>query len=249
MRDPPESIAEYLLALCPLLECRGARRARILDEEVYEHLRDIAAAEQRRGASREEAERRAIEAFGRPEELDFPADRRRLLGSLAAVAAVLAVLLFLAFFPGESDRVALARESVDVVNSGQLKGLRRLLAQDTVFEEVATGREVRGAGEEIRLVRGWKTAFPDLKGRITGVFNDGDRVALEVTWRGTHTGRLSMPCGTVTSSGSRVTLRAMLVLTIRDGKIKATRHFFDLNALLDQIEAAQEARAMCRPAR
>jgi hypothetical protein len=65
---PPCRVAEYLAALRQALRARPALVERILGE-VEDHLWEGVACEQMAGASREEAERRAIERFGPVEEV------------------------------------------------------------------------------------------------------------------------------------------------------------------------------------
>jgi limonene-1,2-epoxide hydrolase len=44
-------------------------------------------------------------------------------------------------------------------------------------------------------------------------------------------------------SNRRATVRAVQVMEIEDGKIKVTRHYFDLMTLLQQIGAMEQAEA------
>lgn len=64
----PQTINGYLLALNESLEVSLRSRRRIF-WEVTEHLRQAAEEQERRGASAREAERRAIAAFGSPEDV------------------------------------------------------------------------------------------------------------------------------------------------------------------------------------
>ncbi len=64
----PQTIRDYVLALGASLEFGLRSRRRIL-LEVYDHLCQAADEELRRGETEEEAQRRAIAAFGSPEEV------------------------------------------------------------------------------------------------------------------------------------------------------------------------------------
>ena len=85
------------------------------------------------------------------------------------------------------------------------------------------------------IFRGWATAFPDSQGEISNTIHSDNMVVLEVTWRGTHTGPLQTPKGTIPPTGKRIEFRACQVHTITNGKIQTTRHYFDMATLLQQL--------------
>ncbi len=134
----------------------------------------------------------------------------------------------------------LAREGVEAFNAGDWDRLRELLADDCVFEELATGRRMHGPDETIDVLASWKRGFPDARGTVTNVVPSGDHVALEITWEGTHTGPLESPLGAIPASGRRAMLPAVQVTKVRDGRIEESRHFFDLVGLLRQIGVREE---------
>ena len=65
----------------------------------------------------------------------------------------------------------------------------------------------------------------------------GNKAALEVTWKGTHTGPLVTAEGTIPASGKRQETPAAFVFTFEGGKVKESRHYFDSMTLLKQIGA------------
>jgi ketosteroid isomerase-like protein len=75
-----------------------------------------------------------------------------------------------------------ARQSVECYSSGDFDRLRSLLADDFYEEELATQRRLEGADARVETVQGWKRAFPDEQGTITGVYTSGNTVAMEITW-------------------------------------------------------------------
>lgn len=95
-RDPPpvRAIARYVAELEHALRLRPLLRRR-LSAEVREHLEDAARAERLGGASRDEAERHAIAAFGSARELARayrrPRPSRALVGTTLGAAAVAAL--------------------------------------------------------------------------------------------------------------------------------------------------------------
>ena len=120
-------------------------------------------------------------------------------------------------------------------NNKDWEAAKASMASGYVYDEIATQRRVRGAEEALAVWRAWATAFPDSKGEIHNAFHSGDTVVLEVTWRGTHTGPLETPRGRMAPTGRRIELRACQINTVTNGKIQSTRHYFDMNSLLQQL--------------
>jgi steroid delta-isomerase-like uncharacterized protein len=140
--------------------------------------------------------------------------------------------------------IDVARESIECFNAGDFDRLRSLLADDSHEEELATQRRLDGADAQIEAGRGWKEAFPDGHGTIESVHADGDTVTVELTWEGTHSGPMRTPDGQeISPSNRRATVKACQVIEVEDGKIKATRHYFDLMTIMQQIGAMEQAGA------
>lgn len=136
------------------------------------------------------------------------------------------------------DSLSLARENVDAFNAGDFERFRAILAPNTVYQEFATQRRVEGADQVTQATQGWKQAFPDARGTVTNALGNGNTAVLEITWEGTQTGPLESPNGVIPPSGKRVRVAAAQVITIADGKIKETRHYFDLLGMLQQLGVA-----------
>ena len=104
-----------------------------------------------------------------------------------------------------------------------------------VYDEVGTNRKITGVDQVIETWRGWATAIPNSKAQIHTSFVSGDTVVLELTWKGTQTGPLQTPGGTIPPSGKTIEIRAVQITEITNGKAQATRHYFDMATLLKQI--------------
>ena len=133
--------------------------------------------------------------------------------------------------------VKIAREQVDAFSSGDWERVRAGLASDSHMNELGTERKVDGPEKIVELFKGWKQAFPDAAGTVTSAFASGDKAALEVTWKGTHTGPLMTAEGTIPASGKHQETPAAILFTFEGDKIKETRHYFDSMTLLKQIGA------------
>ena len=121
------------------------------------------------------------------------------------------------------------------IEAGDWDAYQASYAEDATYDELAT-REQRSGPEEITaLMKKWKQAFPDLKGTIRDCFEAGDKVLVEVEWDGTHEGPLEGPFGTMQPTGRHGSVQAALVLTLRDDKIVANHHYFDLMTVMAQI--------------
>lgn len=140
----------------------------------------------------------------------------------------------------EQDLIRVARENIDAFNAGDWERSKATLAGDYLYDEVGTQRRIQGADQTIEALRGWKQAMPDAKGTITNAFVSGNTVTLEITWEGTQTGPLVGPGGTIPASGKRQVTRAAWVSVIEGDKVKETRHYFDMMALLQQLGAAPQ---------
>ena len=134
--------------------------------------------------------------------------------------------------------VKLARKQVDAFNTGDWEQLRASLASDSLYDELGTQRKIEGPEKIVELFKGWKTAFPDAVGTVTSAVASGNKVALEVTWKGTHTGPLESAEGTIPASGKRQETPAAFFFTFEGDKIKESRHYFDSMTLLKQIGSA-----------
>ena len=137
-----------------------------------------------------------------------------------------------------SDKmVKIAREQIDAFNSGDWERLRAGLAPDARYEEFGTERKADGPEKIVELFKGWKQAFPDAAGTVTGAFASGDTAAVEVIWKGTHTGPLTTAEGTIPASGKRQETPGAIFYTFEGDKIKESRQYFDSLTLLKQIDA------------
>jgi steroid delta-isomerase-like uncharacterized protein len=134
--------------------------------------------------------------------------------------------------------VKLARKQIDAFNTGDWEQLRAMLASDSRYDELGTQRKIEGPEKIVELFKGWKMAFPDAVGTVTSAVASSNKVALEVTWKGTHTGPLETAEGTIPASGKRQETPAAVFFTFEGDKVKESRHYFDSMTLLKQIGAA-----------
>jgi predicted ester cyclase len=111
-------------------------------------------------------------------------------------------------------------------------------------DEHATQRRLDGAEAQVEVARAWRGASPDGHGTVARAYASGDTVTLEITWTGTQSGPMRTPDGQeLPPSNRRATVSACQVVEIEDGRIHATRHYFDLMTILTQIGVMEHAEA------
>ncbi len=135
----------------------------------------------------------------------------------------------------EQDLIQAARGLVEAFNASDWEGCKAALASDSVYDEVGTSRRVQGVDEIIPCWQAWKEAMPDIKGNVTNAYATGNTVVLEVTWKGTHTGPLQGPSGSVAATGQQQTTRGGWVMNFEGGKVKESRHYFDMLSFMQQL--------------
>ena len=99
------------------------------------------------------------------------------------------------------EAAALANEFIDAFNDAGLGALRGDLSADVVYEEKGSNRTVKGLDGVLEAAKGWRAAFPDVRGKIFETTAAGNTAALEITWMGTHNGPLELPTGTLPATG------------------------------------------------
>jgi steroid delta-isomerase-like uncharacterized protein len=135
------------------------------------------------------------------------------------------------------EMVKLAREQIDAFNNGDWERMRGMLTSDSRYEEFATERKVEGPEKIVELFKSWKTAFPDAVGTVKSSVASGNKAALEVTWKGTHSGPLTTAEGTIAASGKLHETPGGVFYSFEGDKIKSSRQYFDSLTLLKQIGA------------
>src|SRR5437870_13731403 len=90
---------------------------------------------------------------------------------------------------GDQDLIKLAREAVETFNKADWDGTMTLLGA-SLYNEVCTGRQLRGKAEILPSLQGWRTAMPDVQRTATHAFASGHKALLERTWVGTQLGPL-----------------------------------------------------------
>ena len=134
--------------------------------------------------------------------------------------------------------ITAAKALLQAYNDKKWDAVKAGITPDFDYDEVGTGRKVKGADQCIAIWKGWAAALPDSKATINSTCTSGNTVIFEVTWTGTHKGPLQTPKGAIPATGKKIDVRACIVHEIAGDKVKEERHYFDLMTLLAQIGAA-----------
>jgi steroid delta-isomerase-like uncharacterized protein len=131
----------------------------------------------------------------------------------------------------------LARKSITDFNESNWDAVRANCTPDTAYSETGTGRRLEGIDALLGAIREWKAAFPDLTGQVLRAAESADTVVIEVHWKGTHSGPLDTPAGTLPATGRTVDTLGTMWITVTDGRISAETNHLDALSLLAQIGA------------
>jgi steroid delta-isomerase-like uncharacterized protein len=139
-----------------------------------------------------------------------------------------------------ADNVTLARSFLEAFNERDFDRAAALVTPDAKLTIVGSGDVYEGPDGARRYDTMWADAFPDGRITIDRIIGQDDYVVAEYTGRGTHTGTLATPAGSIPATGRSVTLELCDVLEFGDGKVKSTRTYFDSGSLMTQLGVTAE---------
>jgi hypothetical protein len=108
-----------------------------------------------------------------------------------------------------------------VVNMVNVDKVKSMLTADAMASGGVLPQPIP-AMEALKVTAGLTTAFPDIQFDIQRVSVDGDRATVDVIWRGTNTGSLSLPIpgmSTIPATGKKVSVKDSYILTVKGDKV------------------------------
>jgi len=133
-------------------------------------------------------------------------------------------------------RADLVTRYLDAFNRADWETYKSTLTPESLHIEPG-GMELHGPDATVEGLKVFRTAFPDLKGDVLRIVT-GDRDAVaEIVWRGTHTGPLALPSGTIPPTGKPVVIHASKVFAFEGERISYSRHYWDMLEMLGPIGA------------
>lgn len=135
------------------------------------------------------------------------------------------------------DVASVASGFIESFNDGDWDRFLAACASNITYDEKGTDRHAQGLDAILEVAKGWKAAFPDLRGKIVTAAGAGNTAVLEITWSGTHEGAIPLPNGTLEPTGKSVQFDDAQVYTIEGGKITSMRNYGDFLTMLSQLGA------------
>jgi steroid delta-isomerase-like uncharacterized protein len=129
------------------------------------------------------------------------------------------------------DNSAIVRSFIEkIINQGQID-----FAAEFVWEDVVEQVPLPGQGPGIEglkdVLRGMRSAFPDLHFFVEEQIADGDKVLTRFEWTGTHRGEfVGIP-----ATGRSVKVWGMVIDRLQSKRIKDTRIIMDMLGLMMQL--------------
>ncbi|MBS1518339.1 MAG: ester cyclase [Bacteroidetes bacterium] len=99
----------------------------------------------------------------------------------------------------------------------------------------AFGMTFNGRSEFGNFMQVFKQAFPDLELQHKNIFGNGNKVAVEFTAHGTHSGPLQTPGGVIPPSGKKVEINVAEFYEWENGKIKRMSNYQDAGSLKNKL--------------
>ena len=113
----------------------------------------------------------------------------------------------------EDNKESIRTLRAEAFNKGNLAVINELIPAGFVFHG-ANGQEYKGPEGVKVIVTALRTAFSDFHVTIEDMIAEGDKVAHQFTFTGTHDGEL----GGITPTGKRVKMKAAVFSLFRGGK-------------------------------
>ena len=129
----------------------------------------------------------------------------------------------------ESNKT-LARRLTEALDEGNADELHELLSPDFVSHFGGSPQPLNRE-QYIQVNTMAKAAFADLKRMVEDLIAEGDKVAVRITARGSHTGTFQG----IAATGKRTEITGIAIRQIADGKIVAEWVVNDQLGLLQQI--------------
>jgi steroid delta-isomerase-like uncharacterized protein len=132
----------------------------------------------------------------------------------------------------------LTRDLHGYFSQNQFEKCLEMASDDIKINAYAIGMTFNGKDQFMGFMQGFKSAFPDMVINHTNILSSGNKVAVEFTAKGTHTGTLHTPGGDIPATGKPISLNVSEFYEWDDnGKLKSFSNYQDIATLLRQIGA------------
>jgi len=133
-----------------------------------------------------------------------------------------------------ADAREVGAKFVEAFNAHDEERIRQLNAENAVVEAPGDVR-VEGREATTEYAMAWLRAFPDARITVHNELVDGDWVAQEFTFEGTHEDTLSSPNGDIPATHKRLQGRAVQVFKVVGYTVTDTHLYFDQVQVMTQL--------------
>jgi predicted ester cyclase len=108
--------------------------------------------------------------------------------------------------------------------------------EDTMIVDVPTGQQNQGIEAAIMSSAVWEQAFPDASAEVVNVEVNGNTVATTIVGRGTFTGQMMMPDGSVIpGNGSTLDLDYVQTIEVEGNTVVRLEANYDMQDMMSQL--------------
>lgn len=133
------------------------------------------------------------------------------------------------------DNATIVRAHYDAFNQRNIdKGLS-LVTDDVKWMNIPFNVNFSGRTGYREYLENWTKAMPDCKVEIVNLVAGEEWTAVECIGRGTHTGPLVGPEGTIPATHKKLELKFCELLRVKDGQIALAHLYFDAATMLRQF--------------
>jgi steroid delta-isomerase-like uncharacterized protein len=133
------------------------------------------------------------------------------------------------------DNATIVRSHFDCFNSRNFEKGLTLVTKDVKWSNIPFDRDFIGLSGYREFHNNWVTAMPDCKVEIVNLVSDDQSAVVEMIARGTHTGPLAGPQGTIPATQKKLNLKVCELFRLQDGLIVESRVYFDSATMLRQL--------------
>jgi steroid delta-isomerase-like uncharacterized protein len=125
----------------------------------------------------------------------------------------------------------------DAFSKNQFNKVLELCHEKVEVHAYAFGAVFHGKEGFMNFMQSFKGAFPDVTIHHKNLLVETNSAAIEFTGRGTHTGPLVTPGGTIPASGKKIELDVAEFMAFEDGLLVSLHNYQDAASLMRQIGA------------
>jgi steroid delta-isomerase-like uncharacterized protein len=133
------------------------------------------------------------------------------------------------------DNATIVRAHYDAFNRRDIDKNLSLVTPDVRWMNIPFDVNYTGHKGYREFLTNWTTAMPDIKAEVVNVVGGEEWTVVEFIGRGTHTGPLVGPQGTIPATQKKLDLKFCELLRVKDGQIAEAHLYFDAATMLRQL--------------